>query len=1371
MIMLKIFMQKYSVWRMNHLNQTVPLDIIKDLPGQTIFHCLDSLNDVIPSFVPHDNPFLFIGTNKKYIRHVINFEKRETDILELPDKGIYMPIVPWQKEIAAFTKTTNKVLRYVAPTMKDPILNNSSMMFISYNFLFRTIVRGQLSIFRKFNYIFSGLLNNVISMPDKTHFINIPLPKDISLLFKRPDFDRTFLKIDKTTLKYPDFPHYLFFVYLLNFVHNKSELGPINAIPHSMWPKINFIINNDKEMVVYNLGALKDLNTGSNISKETEESYEEDKDTLGSNRIIYRMLDQINNLCTIEPPEDFISPVSEEVVEVENKPEVINAPTIKKPISSKVTTEAKKEHKKLTEEIEEVVTKSAEECIINNELLTERQKSKALENSKAYKKIVIDNKSADEILHSEDHDIDELHITALEDSVEDKSMLKSTVINFDSSYMNKTFKQDLLGVLQSFNKLGMFLTELKEEDLSDELSQMVRYTIKFTDSTGAAHPPIKFILPKVDPDGRCYLNGVYRMMKKQRVNLPICKVSATRVSLTSSYNKSLVERVTSRGKQFYQIFTELLLPGNPDVTFGRVETQSLRLPYDYTEIANKMIRIKLQRSIFIFDYPNRFKDIKDIDIYKNYEKRFGIYCGYEENTDIIYFMNHKGAFIEIDSKEKKVIHTTTISNKIARMTGTKGKLNEYVHLKLLSKNIPLAFVLCYKYGLSHMLKYLNVNYTRYDKRVKFKSKIDDVVLSFKDCSLVIHRVPLINSLIFGGLAYYKTDKYTFEQMDDPDVYYDIFAEKGMTNYLKGIDSFFDLFIGYVEYKLLKQMGEPTNMKDLLIRATTMLTTSDHKEASSSSNFRIRSYEKFVHIIYNELARSFSTWKHKSLGHSNKFTVNPFVIQQRINADGLFDKLDVINPIHQIKAKTAYSHLGEGGRTASTFMLSDRKFTKDSVGILSEATVDNSSVAINGGLSMNPSLLNTNGLTLSKAVEDITPSELLSITSLLFPCITQDDGKRNNFVSIQSSQFVPLKETVPLRVRTGYEKVVPHLSGKPFATIAKENGKVIDINDELKIIKIQYASGKEECISFDKEFSNNSGNGMYIPQNLELNNYKVGDKVTKGDVVVFNKDFFINNDDNKQVDMSLGIPAMVAFIEKDGNLDDASIISEKLSKRLEMDVAQVVTLTISPKTNIYDCVKVGDNVQSTDTLMTFDENPLSDEESDKYVDDSFLDLLNTVNRVKPKAKYTGIISDIHAYYKCDFKDMSKSVSTHIKEWIKQKNKKARYANDPLYFPESKPLTGDKVGSTLLTEETIIIKFTIQQSFKAGDGDKIFVASANKSIISDVATEPMVTEDGIEIDLLHSTEGVEARIVNSPYLVGLASRVMGKLQEDILAIYDE
>jgi len=1367
-------MQRNSVWRAQDFNHTVPIESIHDFPGGTAIHLLDSLNDTIPTYLPKNNPFLFLGKNRKYIRHILNFQSSETDIIELPDKGIYLPVVQWQRPVNEFSQTTGSIVRPIPNGANDPVISNTTEYFLNYNFMFRAITRSSiLPTLRKFDYIFSGVLNKIMQHQVLDHFITIPMPTDISVIFKRNDFDRTFTKIDRSTIKYPDFPHYLFFMYLLNFVHNGSDLGPLNSIPKNMLSKINFIVYNNTDFVIYNLEALHNLNSG--IKAADDETEDTDDRHIEPNRVLYKMIDQFNKLSRVETEENTVKLIDDKLITVNKKPDEYNAPSVKNIISNHVNGAeiAEQRHTELTKIIEEHVIEKAIAHIDNNDNLSERQKTKALSNAVAYKNIVLGGKTATEILHQADNSIDDVYLDPIKDHVADKSMLSSKVINFDNSYMSKTFRQDLLGTLTFYNRIGMFLVDLKEEDVSDELNQSTLYIAKWVDSTNTPHPPMRFLIPNVDKDGRCFQNGVYRAMKKQRVNLPICKVSPNRVTMTSSFNKCIIERAITANTQFYPFFTSILLPGHPEIALGNADVSAtVKLPYEYSVISRKMLRIELAQNIFIFDYTNRFKEVPvaHAETITALEKRYGVYCGFREHSTIHFFMDFKCRFIEVDVAISKPVAVTTLSAKVAHINKiSNGKLNEFIQMKILSRNIPLGFVLCYKFGLSYILKYLHTNYKVYTKREQFTTKIDDISIEFKDCTLVIPRAPILNSSILGGLAVYNTKKYNMEQFDSPDVYFDIMMYKGYANYLKGVDSFFDLFVGYVEFKVLKQMNEPTELKDLLIRAAVMLTTPEHKGASSSTQFKIRSYEKYIHIINNEIARAYSTWKHKSLGHTQKFSINPYAIQQRINEDGGFDKLDVINPIHQIKMKTAFTHLGEGGRTADTFMIADRKFDDDSVGILSTSTVDNSSVGINGSLTINPNILNTGGLALPKDIEDVTPTEMLCVTSLLFPSLCQDSGQRNNFVNIQSSQFVPLEHDSPIRVRTGFERAIAHMAGKPFATVAQKDGTVSEINEELQIVKVTYTDGEEEFISYAKEFSNNSGHGFYVPQNLKLNNFKAGDKITKGDVIVYNRDFFEPNRHNKQVDMKIGIPTTVAFIESDKNFEDASAVSQTFAERLKMNVGHVITVLVTKDTQIYECVNVGDHVLSTDVLMTFDQNPLTDDETEKHSNDGLIDVLNAVSRTKPKAKYTGRIADIHAFYKCPLSEMSPSMSSFIKKCTSTRNKKYRYTKDSFHFPESKPLLNEKVGSVLLTDETIVIRFTLEQDYGVGDGDKIFVGSANKSIISKVLQAKIMSESGVEIDLIHSGKGVNGRTVNSPYLVGVTSRVMKAAQEKLVKMY--
>jgi hypothetical protein len=186
------------------------------------------------------------------------------------------------------------------------------------------------------------------------------------------------------------------------------------------------------------------------------------------------------------------------------------------------------------------------------------------------------------------------------------------------------------------------------------------------------------------------------------------------------------------------------------------------------------------------------------------------------------------------------------------------------------------------------------------------------------------------------------------------------------------------------------MREPTNVRDLVIRATAMLTTRDHKPAASATNFRFRGVEQITGIIYNEMARAFATYKHKSVGATNKFSMSDYTIKQRIMEEQLMENVNTLNPIDDIKAYSKFSNAGSGGRSGETFMIPDRQFTKDSLGVVSEATVDNGKVGLNATLPFNPLISNVRGMATAPDIESLEPENMLSLNSLIMPGVTNDD---------------------------------------------------------------------------------------------------------------------------------------------------------------------------------------------------------------------------------------------------------------------------------------------------------------------------------------------------------------------------------------------
>lgn len=274
--------------------------------------------------------------------------------------------------------------------------------------------------------------------------------------------------------------------------------------------------------------------------------------------------------------------------------------------------------------------------------------------------------------------------------------------------------------------------------------------------------------------------------------------------------------------------------------------------------------------------------------------------------------------------------------------------------------------------------------------VKYVPKPNDIHIKFADRVLHINRYPLAHSLIVAGLEYFDVSRYDMSEFESKDVYYRLLMDKKLSiNYIKGMDSFYDLFVDNMTYSVLKMMHEPTTVRDLLIRSTVLLTTTDHLPASSGYNHRIRGYEQFAGVVYNELAREFAAYQSKH-GANNKFSVNPDAVYLRIIQNASMLPAESGSPLEDMTLICDMTYGGVGGRSADSFVITDRHYDASDIGVVSESTVDNQKVAFNSALSYNPNIVNTLGMPAEIKQEDLKASQVFSPHTLMFPFSTNDD---------------------------------------------------------------------------------------------------------------------------------------------------------------------------------------------------------------------------------------------------------------------------------------------------------------------------------------------------------------------------------------------
>lgn len=661
-----------------------------------------------------------------------------------------------------------------------------------------------------------------------------------------------------------------------------------------------------------------------------------------------------------------------------------------------------------------VIDHAAQKLILQHPHLTDAQKSRVLKIAQTYKSLTLDGIALEELLDQlPEPKITDGRLEFLKDKLVDQSMLDSTAIDLDRHYVQHMMTKDIAAVAAQMASHGMFLTAIEQKEELTQLDRIKSYKFTYEDIDGRKHK-IAFKLPIVSHDGTVMINGITSRMIKQQVNLPICKIDANRVSLASNFNKTIVERIATKAhsydawiiKYINTVYKEKI---GLELGYGNLHTDK-KLPYDYSCIANRYSRLQFSFFDMNFDFVRRFGDegpektirltgtqTRKIDL-RIYEKKYGVLVGHQtvrQVAPVYLFFGYDNRIRSVNTMNDEVdmlgTFTDIFFNAFADKVDPPKQLSEWTELKILDKNFPIVFILGFEFGLQKVLDYIHLNYKFYPPGSKFERSYTTILVPFNDGTLVFDRYPLEASFIASGLLKFDTKSFDFDKFNSADAYYTLLEMNNYSmNYLKGISDFFKLFIDPITRDVLLKMHEPTDVAGLLLRATQMLTTEEHIPASSMANHRLRGYERFSSILYNEMARTYASYANQR-GNKKIFSINPEAVFLRIIQDQTLQIVDEINPIENIKDKHALTYAGMGGRTAQSFVVEDRQYPDDAVGILSNCTPDSGKVALNSYTTVNPVIQNIRGMfNTNQDIEKLEPSQVLSATSLLMPCSTNED---------------------------------------------------------------------------------------------------------------------------------------------------------------------------------------------------------------------------------------------------------------------------------------------------------------------------------------------------------------------------------------------
>lgn len=544
-------------------------------------------------------------------------------------------------------------------------------------------------------------------------------------------------------------------------------------------------------------------------------------------------------------------------------------------------------------------------------------------------------------------------------TVLDKSMGNMTNNALYKDYKDKLYHKDIVNSIYNLQKAGVIVKSHTMEIDSSILGDYELHRVEFVPIDGAPST-VSFKIPVLNDDNSILLNGNKAMLRGQRVDLPIRKISPTKVSLSSYYGKNFVElsRLKANSTVSYiikQMFKKYREKEIDDITPGNVYNNYFEAPYIYNAISEHYKNFKKADATYSFDRTDILTKVPESTI-KAIEKNGNRVCGYTTDNRTIY-ITKDNIFHVIDKADDVELGDIY---EVLDIPMNKVPI-DYAEYRVYSKYLPVGLVLGYLVGLENLIKMLQIDYRVLEPGTK--PTIDEYVIKFKSETYVFNRHDKTGSKIIGGLLPYEKAIKTLdiEDLNTKDAYFILFGLKDISSvYVKEIELTNELFIDPITEDILKSMGEPTTFIGLLIKAVEMLDTYNYPDSQDFSQMRIRGYERIAGFIYNNLARSIKTFKNKNINGRSKIDLGPYDVWNSIIDDNSLKLVEDINPMQDLKERDIVTYVGEGGRSKESVNKASRAYHKTDFGVMSEATVDSTDVAINAYMSANPAIKDLRG---------------------------------------------------------------------------------------------------------------------------------------------------------------------------------------------------------------------------------------------------------------------------------------------------------------------------------------------------------------------------------------------------------------------------
>lgn len=1074
-----------------------------------------------------------------------------------------------------------------------------------------------------------------------------------------------------------------------------------------------------------------------------------------------------------------------------------------------------------TEDIENIITANTE---ILKEVAKEK-KSVAMKSSASSKRdellrekqltLDVQGKTLGDILSVSTDDV-KIEVNDISKSVDtiNKNVTEVRYPNINKDYVENVMKKDILSAvtcLSDKDDIQIYVRNIKVEDSSDINNYKDTYTIDLEDSLRVRHRLV-FDVPKFIDNRFLWIGGNKKYINNQQLMLPVVKVSGDTVQLVSNYNKLFVYRYGSKVSSLNEKLKKAL--NSPikgiKVINGKYDKENTKyltiIDYDdlscnFKEISIGDIKFYFNQSeirqLFLDSVPKnkideyeKLVDSKILPVGKGNKNVF-YYVNFDTNT--VYQTNFNNS---IDTKMSLIdfmlSKSPQLKDEISKQST--GKKYMYTRVKIMNKYVPTILLLAYKNGLSNILSQIKAEYYFSDTRPRIA--LNESIVEFNDGYLVFSNVPFKNSLLLNGLLEIPTKNYSFDDFSDVLTYQDIFESiYGRRNIANAFSNFFDNFIDPITLEVLQKLSLPTDLTGLVLYANELLVDNQFRTELDIRSFRFRSAELIPARLYKLIASSYEQYK-ATANHRNprKISIRKDALIKDILAQTIVEDYSELNPIVEMQKLHGATKKGPSGcNLEEAYTKVQRSFHKSMTGVYTISSSPDGNVGIQRVLTMEPPISDVRGFIDNKAMDNrldeyndvnlFGPAEMLTTGGA-----QRDDAMRTAMSTKQSTHLTPVSKASPSLITNGSEKAIQYHLSKDWSFIAKDDGKVVELNDDTGLMIVEYKNGESDAISINNRIAKNGAGGFYLSKKM-IPNYKKGDTFKKNDILAQDRDFFTNSEHFGN-QFNIGTLEKIALLSSAATFEDSSYVTKQVSRDMASEIVMQKQVVLGPNTNIDYMVKIGDTVQSGDELIRFEQS---------FDEDSLNVLLSNVgedmkedimmnNKEKVKTKYSGVIEDIKVYSSVSLNDLSPSlrkvVNKHYNR-IKDRRKlleKYDKSNNPLVKcnmlfnenTETVKTTNDGKFKGVALNDGVLIEFYIKIHDELGAGDKIVFFSALKTIITNVIPEGQEAYTAFrpdeKIGAVLSCNSIIARgIVSCQYMI-MGNKLLIELSRQLKDIYE-